>query len=240
MILIIKILTGSDFLALDFRLQAVANFVPPHSLIADIGTDHGYLPIALIKSGKITRAIAGDVHEGPYFTAKRSIREAGLTKKIDLRLGSGLEILTLEDKVDIAIFAGMGGNLIAQLLSDCPAIVNSLKGLILQPQSGYSALRRYLYQINWHIKDESIAKQDGKIYQIIYAVPGKEPLPSEIELEIGAILAQKRPPLFTELVQEFITKINRSLKGMEKSPQAKQSAHYAELQTRLHKLEEYL
>ena len=225
---------------MDLRLQAVANFVPQNSFVADIGTDHGYLPIALIKSGKCSRAIAGDVHEGPFFAAKRSIRDAGLMHKIDLRLGSGLEILKLEDKVEIATFSGMGGNLIAQLLSDCPATVSSLKGLILQPQGGYSALRKYLYDINWHIKDEAIAKEYGRIYQIIYAVPGKMPMPSEIELEIGPVLASKRPPLFSEMVHEFIAKTKRSLKGMEKSEKAKQSTHYRELQNYLQRLEEFL
>lgn len=75
------------------RLKTVADFVPPKSIIADIGTDHGYLPIELVKSGKCTKAIAGDVNEGPYLAAKRSVRDAGLLSKIDIRLGSGLSIL---------------------------------------------------------------------------------------------------------------------------------------------------
>ena len=166
------------------RLQTVADFVPRGSVIADIGTDHGYLPIELIKSGKCTKAVAADVNEGPLFAAKRSVRAAGLCARIDIRLGSGLAVLQTGE-VDIAIFCGMGGNLIRQLLIDSPAVVNSLKGLILQPQQGYSALRRYLYEIGWHIEDEAIAKEDGRIYQVIYAVPGSAPLPSEIELEIG-------------------------------------------------------
>lgn len=221
------------------RLKTVADFVPPKSIIADIGTDHGYLPIELIKSGKCTKAIAGDVNEGPYLAAKRSVRDAGLLSKIDIRLGSGLSILQ-KNEVDIAIFCGMGGNLIRQLLTDEPDIVNSLKGLILQPQQGYSALRHYLYEINWHIADEAIAKEDGRIYQIIYAVPGKADMPSEIEFEIGPILNSKRPPLFAEMVNEFITKANRSLKGMNKSEKARASQHYVDLQNYVQKLEALL
>ena len=72
------------------RLQTVADFVPRGSVIADIGTDHGYLPIELIKSGKCTKAVAADVNEGPLFAAKRSVRAAGLCAQIDIRLGSGL------------------------------------------------------------------------------------------------------------------------------------------------------
>ena len=143
-------------------------------------------------------------------------------------------------EVDIAIFCGMGGNLIRQLLIDSPAVVNSLKGLILQPQQGYSALRRYLYEIGWHIEDEAIAKEDGRIYQVIYAVPGSAPLPSEIELEIGPVLNAARPPLFAEMIGEFIAKARRSLNGMEKSATAKNSPHYLQMQEYVCKLEELL
>ena len=144
-------------MSLGARLQTVTKFVPHGSVIADIGTDHGYLPIELVKTGRCCKAIAGDVNEGPYLAAKRSVRNASLMNKIDIRLGSGLKILQ-PNEVDIAIFCGMGGNLMVQLLQDCPEIVNSLKGLILQPQQGFTALRKYLYSIDWHIEDEAIAK----------------------------------------------------------------------------------
>lgn len=226
-------------MSLGARLQAVMNFVPHGSIIADIGTDHGYLPIELLKTGKCCKAIAGDVNEGPYLSAKRSVRNASLMNKIDIRLGSGLEILQ-PNEVDIAIFCGMGGNLMVQLLQDCPEIVNSLKGLILQPQQGFIALRKYLYSIDWHIENETIAKEDGRIYQIIYAKPGKQALPTELELEIGPVLNHTRPTLFKEMITEFITKANRSLNGMAKSETAKKTAQYHQLQTYVKTLEELL
>ncbi len=227
-------------MSLGSRLQTVADFVPLGCIVADIGTDHAYLPIELIKSGKCHRAIAGDVHEGPYLSAKRSVRNFCLSDKIDIRLGNGLDILKETDAVDITIFCGMGGNLIKQLLMDSPHIVKSLTGLILQPQQGYNALRRYLYEINWYIADEAIAKEDGRIYQIIYAKPGKDIMPSDLELEIGPVLNRKRPPLFNEMVSEFIYKIKCSLRGMEKSQEAKNSAHYAKLKAHLIELEALL
>ena len=227
---------GVDFLSIGSRLQTVADFVPSGSVIADIGTDHGYLPIELIKSGKCERAIAGDVNEGPLMAAKHSICDNLLEHKIETRLGSGLEILKVGE-VDIAIFCGMGGNLMRQLLCDSPEIVKSLKGLILQPQQGYMTLRSYLYEIGWHIEDEAIAKEDGRIYQIIYATKGQKDMPNDLELEIGPILNQKRPVLFAEMIGEFIQKINRSLSGMEKSAKAKDSLHYRELKHRLSELE---
>lgn len=226
-------------MSLGSRLQAVANLVPQNSIIADIGTDHGYLPIELIKSGKCKKAIAADVNIGPYTAAKHSVSAAMLNDKIELRLGSGLSVLT-EHEVDIAIFCGMGGNLMRQLLIDSPNIVNSLKGMIFQPQQGYTALRSYLYSINWHIEAETLAKEDGRIYQIIYALPGKAPMPIELELEIGPLLNANRPPLFNEMIAEFITKTKRSLNGMEKSATAKNTVHYQELQKYLNNLEELL
>mgnify|MGYP002230423736 FL=1 len=83
------------FLSLGARLQTVTKFVPHGSVIADIGTDHGYLPIELVKTGRCCKAIAGDVNEGPYLAAKRSVRNASLMNKIDIRLGSGLKIFNL-------------------------------------------------------------------------------------------------------------------------------------------------
>ena len=219
------------------RLQTVADFVPLGSIVADIGTDHGYLPIELIKSGKCLKVIAGDVNEGPYLAAKRSVRDAALSAQIDIRLGSGLSILQ-KNEADIAVcgdfFVDENGEM------DDLVIVKSLKGLILQPQQGYSALRRYLYEIGWHIADEAIAKEDGRIYQIIYAVPGKADMPDDIELEVGVVLKQKRPPLFAEMIAEFIAKAKRSLHGMEKSETAKNSPHYANLQDYVKKLEALL
>ena len=150
------------------------------------------------------------------------------------------EAVVVPNEVDIAIFCGMGGNLMVQLLQDCPEIVNSLKGLILQPQQGFTALRKYLYSIDWHIEDEAIAKEDGRIYQIIYAKPGKQALPTELELEIGPVLNRTRPTLFKEMIAEFIAKANRSLNGMAKSETAKNTAHYHQLQTYVKALEELL
>lgn len=226
-------------MTIGLRLGAAADFIPSGSIIADIGTDHAYLPIELVRSGRCPKAIAGDYNKGPCAGARHSVAAANLTDKIDVRLGSGLEILT-PGEVDIAIFCGMGGSLIKQLLTDSPAVVKSLKGLILQPQQAYSSLRRYLYEIGWHIADESLVKEDGRLYQIIYAVPGHADMPSDIELEVGPVLNEKRPALFAELINELLQKTRRSLSGMEKSPAAAQSRKYDELKQYTAQLEALL
>ena len=226
-------------MTIGLRLKAAADFVPSGCVAADIGTDHAYLPIALVQSGRCPRAIAGDYNEGPCASAARSVRGANLTDKIDVRLGSGLAILA-PNEADVAVFCGMGGSLIKQLLTDSPQIAQSLKGLILQPQQSYASLRRYLYEIGWHIADESLVKEDGRLYQIIYAVPGAAAMPAEIELTVGPVLNKKRPALFSELVEAFLAKARRSLRSMEKSPQAISSDKYTQLKRHAAQLEALL
>lgn len=226
-------------MTIGLRLGAAADFVPFGSIIADIGTDHAYLPIELVRSGRCPKAIAGDYNKGPCAGARHSVAAANLTDKIDVRLGSGLEILA-PGEADIAIFCGMGGSLIKQLLTDSSAVVESLKGLILQPQQAYSSLRRYLYEIGWQIADESLIKEDGRLYQVIYAVPGRSDMPSDIDLEVGPVLNKKRPALFAELINELLQKTRRSLSGMEKSPAAAQSRKYDELKQHAAQLEALL
>lgn len=221
------------------RLLAVANLVPEGYKIADIGTDHGYLPIHLIKEGQIEAAVAGDVNEGPLASARRSVAAAGLKDKITTRLGSGLEILQ-PGEVDLAIMCGMGGALMVELLKDAPEVVAQLKGLILQPQQGWDSLRRYLYEINFHIAEETLVEEDKRLYQVIYAVPGQEPVPGELELHLGPVNLRRRPELLQRLIGEEMTKVKRRLAGMEKSAAAKSSSEYAADKAYLEALEALL
>ena len=101
---------------LEERLAQIGKMVDPESRLADIGTDHAYLPIALVKEGKIDFAIASDVAAGPLNNAKQDIEEAGLEEKIETRLGSGLATLRTEDQIDTVVIAGMGGKLMTNLL----------------------------------------------------------------------------------------------------------------------------
>ncbi|MBB5337428.1 tRNA (adenine(22)-N(1))-methyltransferase [Pectinatus brassicae] len=200
------------------RLRTVASFVPEKSSIIDIGTDHALIPMYLLKNKRITHAIAVDVNPGPYETAKQAIYDKNLQAYIDVRLGNGLTVVK-ENEADIAIFAGMGGILINKLLQQSPQIVKNLKGLIVQPQLAAEKLRQYLYEIGWHINNEALAKEQDHIYQIIYALPGTKPMPSYLELEIGPILLQNKPPLFKFHIEELLRRHKKILKGMQESTQ---------------------
>ena len=205
------------------RLQAVADFVPQGSRVADIGTDHGYLAVELVKSGKAKFVVASDKNTGPYEAAVRTVRENGLADNvISVRLGDGLKRLK-PGEVDTVCIAGMGGALMVEILEGSPDVVETLDTLILQPQSAAPELRRWIYRKHWHIEDESLALDDGRIYEIIMAKRGRRKMPEQLMLEIGPVLWQKKPPLLRHHIEALLFQERRVAAGMEKSDAAKKS-----------------
>ncbi len=225
---------------LDARLQAVADFVPMGSRVADIGTDHGYLAAELLRSGRAKYVIASDKNAGPYEAAVRTIREYGLTDEVvSVRQGDGLKSLS-PGEVDTVCIAGMGGTLMIEILKSSPDIVANLDVLVLQPQSASADLRRWLYQNHWHIADESLVLDDGRIYEIIRAERGQRTLPDAILLEIGPVLWQKKSPLLRHHIEALLFQERRVAVGMAKSEKAKQSGKYQEIIRHIRELEAHL
>ena len=223
---------------LDDRLQAVADFVPPASTVADIGTDHGYLAIELFKINSTRRVIAADLNAGPCQAARRTISEAGFSDSIEVRQGDGLAALT-PGEVDTVCIAGMGGKLEADILEARPDVTARLQCLVLQPQNGFEYLRGWLYDHNWHIEDERLSKVDGRVYQIIKAIQGhKEPL-TEAELILGPVLIKKRPVLFAEHVQNNIEQLDKIRQGLQKGG-SNTKDKLTEIEARIKLLEEYI
>ena len=221
---------------LDDRLQALADFVSEGSRVADIGTDHGYLSIALVQAGKADFVVASDKNAGPFEAATRAVREAGLMDTISVRLGDGLATLQ-PGEVDTVCIAGMGGVLMTEILEASPEVVAQLTTLILQPQSAAAELRRWLYRKHWHIADESLAIADGRIYEIIKAERGRRKLPEEILLEIGPVLWEKKPPHLRHHIESLLFQQRRVAAGMEKSKRALSSRKYQEVKGRIKELE---
>ncbi|WP_027407350.1 class I SAM-dependent methyltransferase [Anaerovibrio sp. RM50] len=222
---------------LDDRLKAVAEFVPISDSVADIGTDHGYLAIELFKINNARRVIAADLNSGPCQAARRTISEAGFNESIAVRQGDGLAALTAGE-VDTVCIAGMGGKLEADILEARPEVTDQLKCLVLQPQNGFEYLRGWLYDNNWLIEDEKLAKVDGRVYQIIKAVRGMaEPL-NEAELILGPVLIKKRPELFTEHVQNNIAQLDKIRQGLQKGG-SHTKEKLAEIEARIKLLEGY-
>ncbi|WP_173443917.1 class I SAM-dependent methyltransferase [Selenomonas ruminantium] len=225
---------------LDDRLQALADFVPEGSRAADIGTDHGYLAVALIEQGKSSFVVAGDKNRGPYEAAKRTVHEYAISEEqISVRLGDGLEVVK-PGEVDTVCIAGMGGILMNTILEASPEVTEALKTLVLQPMNGAPELREWLYDHEWHIVDENLVIDDGRIYEIIKAEKGSRKKPSGLDLLVGPKLWKKKPPLLKHHIEALLFQQRRILNGMEKSDRAKGDKRYAQVKRRVRALEERL
>ncbi|MDQ7096278.1 class I SAM-dependent methyltransferase [Desulfosporosinus sp. PR] len=148
------------------RLQMVASLVPAGARLGDIGTDHAYLPIALCEAGKLSKAVAIDVHAGPFQSAVAAVSGRQLEQIVDVRLGDGLMPLKAGE-VNVLTFAGMGGKTMLEILAARPDVLESVTDLIVQPQGGESALRLTLLQAGWCLKTEQLVKEEGLIYTVM-------------------------------------------------------------------------
>lgn len=172
------------------RLQSAADMVRDGSRVADIGTDHAYLPAALILSGKIPSAVAADLRKGPLENALETVRSNHIEDRVQLRLSDGLKCVSPDDADDIVI-AGMGGILISEILTAAEWVKNEKYKLILQPQSHDEDVRKYLFANGFGITDETVCFEDGKVYICIGAIySGLQASHSEAEIMFGSLLAR--------------------------------------------------
>lgn len=151
------------------RLFHIADMVTDGNILADVGTDHGYLPVALVLEGRIPSAIAMDIGAGPLARAKEHIDEAGLSDKITTRLSDGLEALSPGEAESIVI-AGMGGSLIIRILENAAGSLCGVKELILSPQSEIADVRRFLVMRGYTIDREDFIEDQGKYYPIFHVL----------------------------------------------------------------------
>ena len=152
------------------RMKAVASMVTAGYTLCDVGTDHGYVPIALVQGNIIPKAIAVDINKGPLERANEHIRANGLTEQITTRLSNGLEAIH-DGEVDSIVIAGMGGELVIHILTAGETVCRSAKELILQPQSEVSKVREYVRNTGYKIVDEDMILEDGKYYPMFRCVP---------------------------------------------------------------------
>ena len=200
---------GKSKLKLTNRLLKIASLVSENKRLADIGTDHGYIPVYLLNEGKINFAILADINKGPLENARSEVKRNKLEDKVDLRLGSGIEVLK-KGEVDEVIIAGMGGILIGELLEANKEVAHSVDKLILQPMQAQEELRQYLLNNGYEILDECLEKEDFRIYEIIVAkYTGKNThLEDNIYYEIGKKLIENKDELLVEFVENKIKKYN--------------------------------
>lgn len=182
---------------MNLRLKTLAKMVDPNSRVADIGTDHAYLPIELVKNGKISFAIASDIGEGPLLNAKNDIEEAGFETQIETRLGNGLDTVTSQDNIDTVVIAGMGGKLMTEILNK--AWLRGLKfpTLVLEPNIGEPGVRSWLMIHGYQITQEKLLAEAGHTYELIKAKKVKDIIPlNEKELFFGPLILKVKEPIF--------------------------------------------
>ena len=162
------------------RLSHLADMVSENSILADVGTDHGYIPIYLVQTNKITKAFAMDIKKGPLLRAKEHIETYGLGDYITTRLSDGAAALS-EGEADSILIAGMGGGVTLHILQDKEAVIASAKELILQPQSDIAKVREYIYRKGYVIDREDMVFEDGKYYPMMHVDLTKKLTRSEQE-----------------------------------------------------------
>ncbi len=223
------------------RLETVASFVKKGSSIADVGTDHGYIPIALMERGWAVKAVAMDVRPGPLKRARCHIRERGLEEKIETRLGDGVKTLA-RGEADTVIIAGMGGELVIHILEEGRALWDTVDQWILSPQSDLDKVRRYLEQEGFVIAREDMTREDGKYYTVMEAVRPcvREKLVTEELPELreagylyGAGLIRGRHPVLLEFLEREERQVREILKSLEAQEGARAAARKEELTRKL-------
>ena len=206
-------------LKIDARLSAVAELVSDGAYLADVGTDHAYLPIYLAEQGKLSGAVASDIHKGPLESAEKNIREAGFSDLIHTVLTDGLQGLEPYPVTDVVI-AGMGGLMIKGILEKAPAFKEKSPNFILQPMQHIPELRRYLGENGFSIRKETQATAEGKFYQIILCVyDGTVKTETELGLLLGTynILHKKEnKENFRRLCERQTDVLREKIKGLEK------------------------
>ena len=194
-------------MVLSDRLNAAASMVTRGYRLADIGTDHGFVPIWLVKSGIIPSAIAMDINRGPLERAQEHIAQAGLDRFIQTRLSDGLAGLG-EGEADSILIAGMGGALTVRILEKDPPSDLGAAELILQPQSEIGKVREYLCTSGWKIDAEDMVLEEGKYYPMMHCIRGEMTLTPE-EAEFGPCLIASGNPVLMKYLG-FREKVLRS------------------------------
>lgn len=190
------------------RLKAIADRVPSGIRLADVGTDHAYIPAWLVGQGICPGAWATDIQKGPLENARDTLVREGLEAQIQLRLGPGLVPMRGETPQGI-IIAGMGGILISDILAEDLPLAKQADILILQPMSGFIELRRWLVTHGFRITEEALVQEGRRLYEIICAQAGEGQEPDPFKDLVGYCLPTSGDPLFPLFIRNQIRRFER-------------------------------
>lgn len=221
------------------RLKAISNLVDEQAIIADIGTDHGYIPIYLAQEKIIKYAIACDVNRKPLDKANNNIKNYNLNNHIETRLSDGLDKIS-EGEVDTVIIAGMGGLLIEKILIKDENVTKSINKLILSPHSDIEVVRRTIHKLDFRIIEEKLIKEDNKYYNIICAVRGNEKKYDNKCYKYGKILIENKSQLLKEQLQKKEDKLSKVIELLMKQNTSNANIRKKEIQQQLNVIKEVL
>lgn len=200
------------------RLKAIAGFVEPGERMADIGTDHAFIPIQLVQDGVIDFAIASDVRQGPLAIAKENIHAAGVADHIVLRLADGLAGIRSVDRISTVVIAGMGGQLMVDILEAGQRQLDGTETLILEANRDDRDVRAWLAAHDYGIVNEALVADEGHVYPIMVAGKTQPDVPyTEADLLLGPILRREASPLFMRQLNRRIKKAEEVLASLAKS-----------------------
>ena len=218
------------------RLQAVADLVSEGLVVADVGTDHGYIPIYLIETKKSPKAFAMDVNKGPLLRAKEHIAEHGLETRIETRLSDGVRALQ-KGECDCVVVAGMGGALTIKIMEEGKDIFRNLKEFVLQPQSELQKVRAYLCENAYFIVEENMVLDDGKFYPMFRVINGQSEEYDAIELCYGKLLLEQKNAVLKNFLEKEKAVKELILSNLEQSFGEHIEARRKEIQEELEGIE---
>ena len=226
------------------RLYTVASYIPEGSILADIGSDHAYLPCYAVRKGLAAEAVAGEVSTGPWTSANNQVKEEGLSDRISVRKGDGLDVVE-PGEVTCVTIAGMGGTLIANILERGKEKLGNVKRLILQPNIQAVNIRLWLLQNGWELIAEAILEEDGKIYEVLVAEKGDPENPyseqRESELLLGPFLKKEYNDVFKRKWKTESAHWENIIRQLEKGGKTESSQQkMAQLQSHIQFVEEAL
>ena len=225
---------------LNSRLLCIASIVDNCECVIDVGTDHGYIPIYLVKSGVCSRAIASDINKGPLEKASINISLEGFSDRIQCRRGSGLATVS-RGEVQGAVIAGMGGNLIRDIIEADLPVFKELEFAVLQPVQNPEVLRKSIYEKGYEIIDEELCISEDKFYEIIKVRYGNEHYRlEEFDYEISPVLLRKKHPLLREFLEFKLNKYYKISQSIQEDAGEAASERRVEVLKRISRLEELI
>ena len=198
------------------RLDKIASLIPNGARVADVGTDHGYLPVFLCKQKQASFVIATDLNQEPLESAKAHARAHAVSDQIAFRLADGLSAVSC-DEVDTVVIAGMGGETIVHILQSAQWTQDSAIRLILQPQSKISMFMQFLSENGYNIQTQHLVYETGKIYTVYEVTAGAMPPTSGGAIYVHRSLRESKSPLLPPYLEQLIGKFEHISKGLTQS-----------------------